>query len=118
MPASPCTTAASAPSVESTPTKRKRQRRNPVWPYFDVIDGTARCKQCLYSTKSVFSTNLKVHLRSHHRPDYEKVSDFRLDRENSWFSKILNISNSAGDYGGRCIEFKCFIAQWKYVKII
>ncbi|VDL84704.1 unnamed protein product [Nippostrongylus brasiliensis] len=58
---------------EVTPTKRKRQRRNPVWPYFDVIDGTARCKQCLYSTKSVFSTNLKVHLRSHHRADYEKV---------------------------------------------
>ncbi|RCN37251.1 hypothetical protein ANCCAN_16864 [Ancylostoma caninum] len=56
-----------------TPTKRKRQRRNPVWPYFDVVDGTARCKQCLYSTKSVFSTNLKVHLRSHHRADYEKV---------------------------------------------
>ncbi|RCN31369.1 hypothetical protein ANCCAN_22845, partial [Ancylostoma caninum] len=47
--------------------------RNPVWPYFDVVDGTARCKQCLYSTKSVFSTNLKVHLRSHHRADYEKV---------------------------------------------
>ncbi|CAB3403282.1 unnamed protein product [Caenorhabditis bovis] len=55
------------------PVKRKRQRRNPVWPYFDVVDGTARCKQCLYSTKSVFSTNLKVHLRSHHRADYEKV---------------------------------------------
>ncbi|ULU01928.1 hypothetical protein L3Y34_001901 [Caenorhabditis briggsae] len=73
MPASPCTTTATAPSVENTPTKRKRQRRNPVWPYFDVVDGTARCKQCLYSTKSVFSTNLKVHLRSHHRPDYEKV---------------------------------------------
>ncbi|CAI5445663.1 unnamed protein product [Caenorhabditis angaria] len=66
---SPCPT----PIVESTPTKRKRQRRNPVWPYFDVVDGTARCKQCLYSTKSVFSTNLKVHLRSHHRADYEKV---------------------------------------------
>ncbi|CAI4228944.1 unnamed protein product [Auanema sp. JU1783] len=60
-------------TTDSTPTKRKRQRRNPVWPYFEVIDGTARCKQCLYSTKSVFSTNLKVHLRSHHRADYDKV---------------------------------------------
>ncbi|CAD6188559.1 unnamed protein product [Caenorhabditis auriculariae] len=69
MNSSPCPT----PVAEATPPKRKRQRRNPVWPYFDVIDGTARCKQCLYSTKSVFSTNLKVHLRSHHRADYEKV---------------------------------------------
>uniref|UniRef100_A0A1I7X1E7 BED-type domain-containing protein n=1 Tax=Heterorhabditis bacteriophora TaxID=37862 RepID=A0A1I7X1E7_HETBA len=66
-------TLSTPPPMDSTPTKRKRQRRNPVWPYFDVIDGTARCKQCLYSTKSVFSTNLKVHLRSHHRADYEKV---------------------------------------------
>ena len=76
-------------AVPPPATKRKRQRRfellrlkstfisylhrNPVWPYFDVVDGTARCKQCMYSTKSVFSTNLKVHLRSHHRADYEKV---------------------------------------------
>uniref|UniRef100_A0A8L8JXM9 BED-type domain-containing protein n=1 Tax=Heligmosomoides polygyrus TaxID=6339 RepID=A0A8L8JXM9_HELPZ len=80
MPTPPSATVPMTPSLsqtanthEVTPTKRKRQRRNPVWPYFDVIDGTARCKQCLYSTKSVFSTNLKVHLRSHHRADYEKV---------------------------------------------
>ncbi|VDK80557.1 unnamed protein product [Onchocerca ochengi] len=40
--------------------RRKRQRRNPVWPYFIVKDGVATCKYCNYSTKSVFSTNLKV----------------------------------------------------------
>uniref|UniRef100_A0A915PIG3 BED-type domain-containing protein n=1 Tax=Setaria digitata TaxID=48799 RepID=A0A915PIG3_9BILA len=39
--------------------RRKRQRRNPVWPYFIVKDGMANCKHCNYSTKSVFSTNLK-----------------------------------------------------------
>ncbi|VDO53547.1 unnamed protein product, partial [Onchocerca flexuosa] len=39
--------------------RRKRQRRNPVWPYFIVKDGVATCKHCNYSTKSVFSTNLK-----------------------------------------------------------
>ncbi|TKR67230.1 hypothetical protein L596_023415 [Steinernema carpocapsae] len=54
-------------------TKRKRPRRNPVWPYFTVENGSAYCRQCTYSTRSVFSTNLKVHLRSHHRADYEKV---------------------------------------------
>ncbi|KAK0421108.1 hypothetical protein QR680_015064 [Steinernema hermaphroditum] len=72
------------PSVSTTPfkveevsqpmcTKRKRPRRNPVWPYFTVENGSAYCRQCSYSTRSVFSTNLKVHLRSHHRSDYEKV---------------------------------------------
>ncbi|KHJ80521.1 hypothetical protein OESDEN_19804 [Oesophagostomum dentatum] len=75
-----------------TPTKRKRQRRNPVWPYFDVIDGTARCKQCLYSTKSVFSTNLKVHLRSHHRADYEKV----IQAEDALNLNALLLSGNSG----------------------
>jgi hypothetical protein len=26
-----------------------------------------------YATKSVYSTNLKVHLRTHHKPEYNKV---------------------------------------------
>ncbi|MCP9259177.1 Protein GEI-13 [Dirofilaria immitis] len=53
--------------------RRKRQRRNPVWPYFTVKDGVATCKHCNYSTKSVFSTNLKVHLRTHHHDLFEEV---------------------------------------------
>ncbi|VIO91102.1 BED zinc finger family protein [Brugia malayi] len=53
--------------------RRKRQRRNPVWPYFIVKDGMATCKHCNYSTKSVFSTNLKVHLRTHHHDLFEEV---------------------------------------------
>uniref|UniRef100_A0A1I7VKM7 CBR-GEI-13 protein n=1 Tax=Loa loa TaxID=7209 RepID=A0A1I7VKM7_LOALO len=53
--------------------RRKRQRRNPVWPYFIVKDGVATCKHCNYSTKSVFSTNLKVHLRTHHHDLFEEV---------------------------------------------
>lgn len=54
--------------------RRRRQRRNPVWPYFIVKDGLATCKHCNYSTKSVFSTNLKVHLRTHHHDLFEEVS--------------------------------------------
>ncbi|CAG9534029.1 unnamed protein product [Cercopithifilaria johnstoni] len=53
--------------------RRRRQRRNPVWPYFIVKDGVATCKHCNYSTKSVFSTNLKVHLRTHHHDLFEEV---------------------------------------------
>ncbi|MFH4974607.1 hypothetical protein AB6A40_001316 [Gnathostoma spinigerum] len=59
--------------LPSVPNKKKRQRRNPVWPYFEVGEGVASCKQCSYSTKSVFSTNLKVHLRTHHNDTYKKV---------------------------------------------
>ncbi|VDN04175.1 unnamed protein product [Thelazia callipaeda] len=53
--------------------RRKRQRRNPVWTYFVVEEGLATCKYCNYCTKSVFSTNLKVHLRTHHRDLFEEV---------------------------------------------
>ncbi|KHN75393.1 Gex-3-interacting protein 13 [Toxocara canis] len=60
-------------AVEPAPKKKKRQRRNPVWPYFDVNDGVASCKQCSYNTTSVFSTNLKVHLRTHHNATYKLV---------------------------------------------
>uniref|UniRef100_A0A0N5AQY3 BED-type domain-containing protein n=1 Tax=Syphacia muris TaxID=451379 RepID=A0A0N5AQY3_9BILA len=59
--------------VAILPNKKKRQRRNPVWPYFDVSNGIASCKQCSYTTKSVFSTNLKVHLRTHHNDTYKLV---------------------------------------------
>lgn len=78
--------------------KRKRQRRNPVWPYFIVEDGVAKCKQCAYSTKSVFSTNLKVHLRSHHRPDYEKVIEAE-DQLN--LNALLLSGNAAAGLGGK-----------------
>lgn len=54
--------------------KRRRPRRNPVWQYFRVENGLAVCKHCNYNTKSVFSTNLKVHLRSHHRKLFDLVS--------------------------------------------
>ncbi|CAJ0942339.1 unnamed protein product, partial [Mesorhabditis belari] len=96
----PSMTASGATNPDGTPApqKRKRQRRNPVWPYFDVIDGTARCKQCLYSTKSVFSTNLKVHLRSHHRADYDKV----IEAEDALNLNALLLSGNAGGLlGGR-----------------
>ncbi|GMR41910.1 hypothetical protein PMAYCL1PPCAC_12105 [Pristionchus mayeri] len=94
----------SQPSVGTTPQgytqspKRKRQRRNPVWPYFIVEDGVAKCKQCAYSTKSVFSTNLKVHLRSHHRPDYEKVIEAE-DQLN--LNALLLSGNAAAGLAGK-----------------
>lgn len=55
--------------------RRRRARRNPVWNYFRVEDGLAYCEQCPYKTKSVYSTNLKVHLKSHHRQSYNEVRD-------------------------------------------
>ncbi|KAF8358101.1 gei-13 [Pristionchus pacificus] len=94
----------SQPSSGTTPQgftqtpKRKRQRRNPVWPYFIVEDGVAKCKQCAYSTKSVFSTNLKVHLRSHHRPDYEKVIEAE-DQLN--LNALLLSGNAAAGLAGK-----------------
>lgn len=54
--------------------RRRRARRNPVWSYFRVENGLAYCEQCPYKTKSVYSTNLKVHLKSHHRQSYIEVS--------------------------------------------
>lgn len=59
--------------------RRRRQRRNPVWNYFDVTGGLAVCRHCSYSTKSVYSTNLKVHLRSHHPKLFEMVMIFRAN---------------------------------------
>lgn len=59
--------------LETFSGKRRRSRRNPVWQYFRVEDGTAICCNCDYRTKSVFSTNLKVHLKSHHRQFFDKV---------------------------------------------
>jgi len=53
--------------------RRRRARRNPVWHYFRVEDGLAYCEQCSYKTKSVYSTNLKVHLKSHHKQSYSEV---------------------------------------------
>uniref|UniRef100_A0A915D5N3 BED-type domain-containing protein n=1 Tax=Ditylenchus dipsaci TaxID=166011 RepID=A0A915D5N3_9BILA len=53
--------------------RRRRPRRNPVWLYFQVEEGLASCKHCDYKTKSIFSTNLKVHLKSHHRRLFDQV---------------------------------------------
>ncbi|KAI1721262.1 BED zinc finger domain-containing protein [Ditylenchus destructor] len=62
------------PNGNGATTRRRRPRRNPVWQYFLVDDGqVASCKACSYTTKSIFSTNLKVHLKSHHRRLFEQV---------------------------------------------
>jgi hypothetical protein len=62
-------------SKEKSP-KRKRPRRNPVWVYFEIRDNIAYCMEdgCKYNTGSVYSTNLKVHLKSHHHDKYREVS--------------------------------------------
>lgn len=67
--------------------RRRRQRRNPVWPYFIVKDGVATCKHCNYNTKSVFSTNLKVHLRTHHHDLFEEVSFWNVN-DKDFFSNF------------------------------
>lgn len=55
--------------------RRKRARRNPVWAFFSLNDaGSAFCRQCPYFTKSAFSTNLKIHLKSKHADSYQTVS--------------------------------------------
>ncbi|VDO45112.1 unnamed protein product [Onchocerca flexuosa] len=56
--------------------KRRRLRRHPVWRFFkDVGDGskTVKCVNCPFSTSSPFSTNLKMHLKAHHKSDYRLI---------------------------------------------
>lgn len=54
--------------------KRRRLRRHPVWVYFkDLEDRMVGCTNCEFRTGSAFSTNLKMHLKAHHKDDYEKV---------------------------------------------
>lgn len=62
--------------VKEKSPKRKRPRRNPVWAYFEIRDNNAYCMEdgCKYNTGSVYSTNLKVHLKSHHQDKYNEVS--------------------------------------------
>lgn len=71
--ATPPPSATGTPSADPNSEKRRRPRRNPVWQHFVVEDGLAKCSQCDYSTKSVFSTNLKVHLKSHHKELHQQV---------------------------------------------
>uniref|UniRef100_F1KTR6 Gex-3-interacting protein 13 n=1 Tax=Ascaris suum TaxID=6253 RepID=F1KTR6_ASCSU len=86
-------------SMEPLPKKKKRQRRNPVWPYFDVNDGVANCKQCSYNTTSVFSTNLKVHLRTHHNATYKLVIEAE-EQQHAALQKSLVSSPSATALSG------------------
>lgn len=62
-------------NVKEKSPKRKRPRRNPVWAYFEIRDNIAYCMEdgCKYNTGSVYSTNLKVHLKSHHHEKYREV---------------------------------------------
>ncbi|RCN37252.1 hypothetical protein ANCCAN_16865 [Ancylostoma caninum] len=54
--------------------KRRRLRRHPVWMFFkDLEDRMVGCINCNFRTGSAFSTNLKMHLKAHHKDDYERV---------------------------------------------
>ncbi|PIO76999.1 hypothetical protein TELCIR_00911 [Teladorsagia circumcincta] len=54
--------------------KRRRLRRHPVWMFFkDLEDRMVGCINCSFRTGSAFSTNLKMHLKAHHKEDYERV---------------------------------------------
>ncbi|CAD5222578.1 unnamed protein product [Bursaphelenchus xylophilus] len=65
------------PSSPSEPKKkRKRTKRNPVWNFFNTDEEhVAYCQRCDYSTKSAFSTNLKIHLRCHHNETFQVVQE-------------------------------------------
>ncbi|PIO57351.1 hypothetical protein TELCIR_21242, partial [Teladorsagia circumcincta] len=53
--------------------KRRRLRRHPVWMFFkDLEDRMVGCINCSFRTGSAFSTNLKMHLKAHHKEDYER----------------------------------------------
>ncbi|KAK6026893.1 hypothetical protein OSTOST_07122 [Ostertagia ostertagi] len=84
--------AAREPDANGMPQpKRRRLRRHPVWMFFkdleDRVDkrraSEQRCKvnsfqmvgciNCSFRTGSAFSTNLKMHLKAHHKEDYERV---------------------------------------------
>lgn len=111
---SPSSTARTTPvpstpqaSERSTSIKRKRPRRNPVWNYFEIMDNIAYCQRCPYSTRSVFSTNLKVHLKSHHPEMYRNViaAEYQL---NSLAQSSVTTSNDSGILMTHLINFKEF----------
>ncbi|KAH7731490.1 CRE-GEI-13 protein [Aphelenchoides avenae] len=61
--------------------KRKRLRRHPVWQYFcDVDEKIVGCVMCTFRTVSAFSTNLKMHLKAHHKEEYLKVMEQELEQ--------------------------------------
>lgn len=67
--------------------KRRRLRRHPVWMFYRDLEDRVRakfgntdrniqmvgCINCDFKTGSAFSTNLKMHLKAHHKEDYAKV---------------------------------------------
>jgi hypothetical protein len=58
-------------ALRGTTTKRRRLRRHPVWAYFgDIAEKVVGCNMCSFTTISAFSTNLKMHLKSHHKREY------------------------------------------------
>ncbi|KAI6176574.1 hypothetical protein M3Y97_00813100 [Aphelenchoides bicaudatus] len=61
--------------------KRRRLRRHPVWQFFgDVGEKVVGCKLCSFNTVSAFSTNLKMHLKSHHKHEFIAVMEKELDQ--------------------------------------
>uniref|UniRef100_A0A914QNW3 BED-type domain-containing protein n=1 Tax=Panagrolaimus davidi TaxID=227884 RepID=A0A914QNW3_9BILA len=61
--------------------KRKRLRRHPVWNFFDDLDDkNIGCLQCDFKTSSGFTTNLKMHLKAHHRNDYIQVMQMECEQ--------------------------------------
>jgi hypothetical protein len=52
-----------------------------VWEYFgDVAEKIVGCKLCSFNTVSAFSTNLKMHLKSHHKLEFIQVMEKELDQ--------------------------------------
>jgi hypothetical protein len=61
--------------------KRRRLRRHPVWTYFgDIGEKIVGCKLCSFNTVSAFSTNLKMHLKSHHKLEFIEVMEKEMDQ--------------------------------------
>lgn len=49
------------------------ERPNSIGQFFNLELGMAVCRYCDYKTKSAISSNLKMHLKTHHRNFFDKV---------------------------------------------
>ncbi|TKR67231.1 hypothetical protein L596_023416 [Steinernema carpocapsae] len=79
--------------------RRKRLRRHPVWQYFtDLEDKYVGCTMCPFRTASAFSTNMKMHLKAHHKEEHLKV--MQLEWEQRVDEGVVN-SNDGDEESGK-----------------
>jgi hypothetical protein len=86
--------------MDRTKQKRKRLRRHPVWQYFcDVDEKVVGCVMCSFRTVSAFSTNLKMHLKAHHKQEYLHVMELELEQRQDEESSAVGMEEGQTSEG-------------------